>query len=104
MPIDDKHFINNGFTKSILRDSFKGYLPDEILFSTRKIGFNAGVLELCDINSNEFKEFLNQDSVFWNFIDKNKVKELFSNLSQEDFLNKAAFNLISSKIFCDIFG
>jgi asparagine synthase (glutamine-hydrolysing) len=104
MPIEDKHFINNGFTKSLLRDSFKGYLPDDILYSTRKIGFNAGVLELCDIKSNEFKQFLNQDSVFWNFIDKNKVKNFFSNVGTEDFLNKAAFNLISSKMFCDVFG
>jgi len=102
--IEDKHFINNGLTKSLLRESFDGYLPKEILYSAKKIGFNASVLELCDLKSSEFKEFLDEKSVFWDLFHKDKVLEFFNNMGSEDFFNKTAFNLISSKIFCDIFG
>jgi asparagine synthase (glutamine-hydrolysing) len=102
--IEDKHFIDNGLTKSLLRESFDGYLPKEILYSAKKIGFNASVLELCDLKSSEFKEFLDEKSVFWDLFHKDKVLEFFNNMGSEDFFNKTAFNLISSKIFCDIFG
>jgi len=104
LSIEDKHFINNGLTKSLLRESFDGYLPKEILYSAQKIGFNASVLELCDLKSKEFIQFLDEKSVFWDIFYKDKVLDFFNNMGSEDFFNKAAFNLISSKIFCDIFG
>ena len=104
LSIEDKHFINNGLTKSLLRESFDGYLPGEILYSAKKIGFNASVSELCDLESTEFKQFLDDESVFWDLFHKDKVLEFFNNMGPEDLFNKAAFNLISSKIFCDIFG
>ena len=104
LSIEDKHFINKGLTKSLLRESFDGYLPREILYSAKKIGFNASVSELCDLESNEFKQFLDAESVFWDLFHKDKVLEFFNNMGSEDLFNKAAFNLISSKIFCDIFG
>lgn len=104
LSIEDKHFINNGLTKSLLRESFDGYLPKEILYSAKKIGFNASISELCDFESNEFKQFLDQKSVFWDLFHKDKVLEFFNNIGAEDLYNKAAFNLISAKLFCDIFG
>jgi len=104
LSIEDKHFINNGLTKSLLRESFDGYLPREILYSAKKIGFNASVSELCDLESTEFKQFLDEESVFWDLFHKDKVLEFFNNMGSADLFNKAAFNLISSKIFCDIFG
>lgn len=104
LSIEDKHFINKGLTKSLLRESFDGYLPREILYSAKKIGFNASVSELCDLESTEFKQFLDEESVFWDLFHKDKVLEFFNNMGSADLFNKAAFNLISSKIFCDIFG
>jgi asparagine synthase (glutamine-hydrolysing) len=104
LSIEDKHFINNGLTKSLLRESFDGYLPNEILYSARKIGFNASVLELCDLKSSQFMQFIDDKSVFWDMFCKDKVLEFFNSMGSEDFFNKTAFNLISSKIFCDIFG
>ena len=88
----------------MLRESFDEYLPKEILYSAKKIGFNASVSELCDLESIEFKQFLEEKSVFWDLFHKDKVIEFFNNMGSEDLFNKAAFNLISAKIFCDIFG
>ena len=104
LSIDDQYLIQDGLGKYLLRKAFDGYLPDKILYSARKIGFNASIFELCDFDSFEFNEFLNQESMFWASVNKNKVKKFFSNIGHEDFYNKAAFNIISSKMFCDIFG
>jgi asparagine synthase (glutamine-hydrolysing) len=104
LSIEDKHFIKNGLTKSLLREAFDGYLPKEILYSAKKIGFNASVLELCDLDSIEFRQFLDKNSMFWDIFHKDKVLEFFKNMGSEDVFNKSAFNLISAKIFCDIFG
>jgi asparagine synthase (glutamine-hydrolysing) len=102
--IEDQHFIQDGLTKYLLREAFDGYLPREILYSHKKIGFNASILELCNFRSPEFKQFMEQDSIFWDIMDRNKVKDFFDNLGSEDIYNKTAFNIISSKAFCDIFG
>lgn len=104
LEVEDMHLINNGLSKSILREAFDGYLPSEILYSPKKIGFNSSILELCDFQSDEFREFICKDSIFWEIVDKNKITKFFNNLGQEDIYNKIAFNIISTKAFCDIFG
>jgi len=104
LDIEDQHLINEGLTKFILRKAFDGYLPREILYSHKKIGFNASILELCDLQSPEFRQFMEYDSIFWNIIDRKKVKVFFDDLGSEDIYNKIAFNIISSKAFCDIFS
>lgn len=104
LDFEDQHLINDGLTKFILREAFDGYLPREILYSHKKIGFNASILELCNFESPEFRQFIEHDSIFWNIMDRNKVKAFFDDLGSEDIYNKTAFNIISSKAFCDIFG
>jgi asparagine synthase (glutamine-hydrolysing) len=102
--IEDQHLIKNGLTKFVLREAFDGYLPSEILYSHKKIGFNASILELCNFQSPEFRQFLGQESIFWDIMDRNKVTAFFDDLGAEDIYNKTAFSIISSKAFCDIFG
>jgi len=101
--VNDEHLIYNGLTKSLLRDAFEDYLPKDLIMSPKKIGFNASLLELCDFNSPEFQSFMNDNSEFWEIIDKSEASKILSNLIGGDFYNKAAFNLISSKMFYDQF-
>jgi len=102
--VNDEHLIHNGLTKSLLRDAFEDYLPKDLIMSPKKIGFNASLLELCDLNSPEFQSFWNDNSKFWEIIDKSEASKILSNLGGTDFYNKAAFNLISSKMFYDQFS
>jgi len=102
--VNDELLIHNGLTKSLLRDAFEDYLPKDLIMSPKKIGFNASLLELCDLNSPEFQSFLNDNSKFWEIIDKSEASKILSNLGGADFYNKAAFNLISSKMFYDQFS
>lgn len=101
MKTDVRHFIHKGRTKSLLREAFDGYLPSHVLKSYRKVGFNASFTEICDIESDEFKDFLNDDSSYWEIFNRERVKEVFRNVDKEDYLNKTAFSLVSSKLFLD---
>ena len=101
---DLRHFIHQGRTKSLLREAFSGYLPDDVLYSYRKVGFNASFTEICDVNSEEFQEFLNDDSKYWDIFNREKVKEIFDSVTKDDYLNKTAFNLVSAKVFVDKFS
>jgi len=101
---DVRHFIYEGRTKSLLREAFDGYLPDYVLNSYRKIGFNASFSEICDIDSIEFQDFLNDNSLYWEIFNRARVKEVFRNVGDEDYLNKTAFSVVSSKIFLDNFS
>ena len=104
LSIDDEHLIQNGLTKSLLRDAFEGYLPRDLLMSPKKIGFNASLMELCDVNSLEFQSFVNDNSKFWELINKSEASIVLSKLGESDIYNKAAFNLVSAKMFYDQFS
>jgi len=101
---DVRHFIYEGRTKSLLREAFDGYLPNYVLNAYRKIGFNASFSEICDIDSIEFQDFLNDNSSYWEIFNRARVKEVFRNVGNEDYLNKTAFSVVSSKIFLDNFA
>lgn len=98
---DTRHFIHEGKTKSLLREAFDGYLPDRVIKSFRKIGFNTSFSEICDVMSEEFQEFINDNSIYWEFVDRDKAKEIFRCINNEDYFNKTAFNLVSAKVFVD---
>ena len=104
LSIDTQHLIHNGLTKSLLRDAFEGYLPQDLLMSPKKIGFNASFVELCNMNSREFQSFMNDNSKFWEMINKSEASRILSNLGESDINNKAAFNILSAKMFYDQFS
>ena len=72
--------------------------------SPKKNGFNASFIELCDMNSLEFQSFMNDNSKFWEMINKSEASRIISNLGESDIYNKAAFNIVSAKIFYDQFS
>lgn len=103
MKVDTVELIKKGKTKSILREAFNEYLPTQILNNHQKIGFNAGFSELCETNSIEFQEFINDNSFFWTIAKKESALEIFQSFGKVDYLDKAAFNIVSSKVFVDTF-
>jgi asparagine synthase (glutamine-hydrolysing) len=65
MSLNWKSKIRNGYTKSIIRDAIRPYVPDEIVNRKTKIGFNTPIVdwmkkEMCEyfldiIHSTDFK-------------------------------------------------
>jgi asparagine synthase (glutamine-hydrolysing) len=102
--IPDIHLINRGLAKSLLREAFIDYLPDKTLFAPRKVGFNAGFSELCDVKSDEFRKFIFGQSTFWQIVNRDSANDMFGKLNKEDKYNKIGFSIVASKMFFDVFN
>tara|TARA_B110001450_G_scaffold74078_1_gene70530 strand:+ start:2451 stop:3611 length:1161 start_codon:yes stop_codon:yes gene_type:complete len=90
--IPDDYLIRDGFGKSILRDSLKNMIPDEILKFREKIGFYADLDLFFDRKSKIFKDMLFQNSLVNSFINIKKVEKLLK--------QKKLFNAESKFVFC----
>ncbi len=96
------NYIKHGYAKYLLRQALRGTVSDKIRLQREKKGFNANLLSLINLNSSEFKSFLEKDNLIYEFYDKSKIssfiknKKIFTN-SENQFL----FNFINSKIFLE---
>ena len=90
--ISDEYLIRDGFGKAILRDALSDFLPESIINFREKIGFNANINKLFDINSKKFKDQLFQSNYINSLINVNQVNKLL----QKDYMNNAE----SKFIFC----
>ena len=70
LSIPTSEFISNGYNKSILRESMKGILPDDIRLNRSKIGLNFSLKENFDLNNINNKKFLLSDSPIFEYINK----------------------------------
>lgn len=99
--IPEKHLIQNGLKKSILRDAVKTIVPEQILKNPRKVGFNGPIEDLLDTKNKIMKEYLLDNSQIFELIDKNKVEVL---LNKKKFINsesKFIFNFLNVKMFLE---
>ena len=92
----------NGFLKYILRDSFKDIVPNKVLFSREKKGFNFELSNLINFKSKKiFNNFFNSESILNKFVNKNKIYAIIKKYKNID-LNKFLFNLINIKLFYEV--
>jgi asparagine synthase (glutamine-hydrolysing) len=99
-----RHLVRDGRAKAVLRDSMRGIVPDPILDNRRKVGFNAPILDLLNVNDPEVREFLLDDSPIYRIVKKEKIEEL---ICQDDLANSASkflFYFVNMKIFMDCRG
>ena len=102
--IPNKFLIKNGMKKHILRESMRGIVHDNILNDNKKVGYNASISSLFNLNNMETKEMLlNKKSNIFNFVDRNKISKLLETNKLSDHMNKFLFNFINCKIFIDSF-
>jgi asparagine synthase (glutamine-hydrolysing) len=93
--------INNGYQKSLLRDSFKNVLNEEVRLDRKKIGFNISIRSVINFKDPKFKSFLfDKNSEINDFVNMNEIKKSINN--DTDQFNKLLFSLISTKIFLDV--
>lgn len=103
LSIPTRHLIKNGATKSVLRESMRGIVPDKILDNRRKVGFNAPLFSLLDRKDKNVKEFILDESPIFDLVKREAIEELFS----KDFLpnseSKFLFYFINVKMFLEKF-
>ena len=101
--IPSKYLIETGLTKFPLRAIARKYLPSAITENKKKIGFNASLSTIFDVNKKLNMEYCMENSKIFNFIDKNKFRKFIKkkNFHKSDVNNKFLFNFISAKVFLE---
>tara|TARA_B100001093_G_scaffold52260_1_gene44338 strand:+ start:25234 stop:27060 length:1827 start_codon:yes stop_codon:yes gene_type:complete len=99
--IPTEHLIKNGFAKSVLRDSMRGIVPDKVLDNRVKVGFNAPILDLLNLNDPDVIKFLLDDSRIFSIVKKEKIKEVLKQNHMTNSFSKFLFSFVNAKIFLD---
>lgn len=99
-----QHLIKNGAAKAVLREAMRGIVPDKILDSKRKVGFNAPILDLLKVNDLEVKKYLLQDSPIWDLLQKESIEKMLTQSYLPNSDSKFLFSFLSSKIFLETFS
>lgn len=98
-----RHLIKNGTAKAVLREAMRGIVPDKILDSKRKVGFNAPIMDLLDIKSPKVRNYLLQDSPIWDILKKNEIEKILKQSHLPNSDSKFIFSFLTSKIFLENF-
>ena len=96
--------ISDGKSKNLLRRAMTGIVPDVVLNNRKKVGFNAPLFDLLDPSSPETLDFINQDSLIYDYVRKEKVLSLLAAGHLENSSSKFLFNVINAKIFMDMYS
>lgn len=97
-----KQLIQNGSAKFILREAMRNIVPDTVLDSRRKVGFNAPISDLLDHKNQQTRDFLLDDSPIFDLLDREKFSKI---LDMEDFTNsysKFLFSFVNAKLFLEL--
>ena len=100
--IPTKFLIKDGKAKSVLRDAMQSIVPKKILDNKRKVGFNAPILDLLDLNDQNVKEILLDESPIYEIIKKEKIEELITKTEFSNSMSKFLFSFINSKMFLEL--
>lgn len=98
--VDTKHFIRNGYTKNLLRDSLGSILPDHIRKNYEKIGFNISLPKLIDFKSKDVLNFIKKDSKIYKYVKKDLINKV---IIENDIQNNSyfLFKFINMKLMID---
>jgi len=102
--IPTRHLIQDGKTKSVLRDAMQGVVPDEILECRRKVGFNAPILDLLDVRSPKIRDELLADSPVYELVRREAIETLLLQDNQPNSESKFLFSFLGVKMFMERFG
>jgi asparagine synthase (glutamine-hydrolysing) len=100
--IPSEYLINDGFGKHILREAVKGILNETVRTDRRKKGFNASFSSLVDLNDKNELDFLLEDSVVFNYFEREKIEKLLSMEFIPNSYSKFLFYFLNAKIFLEL--
>jgi len=102
--IPTRHLILDGYNKKILRDSMQGLVPQKILTTRRKVGFNAPLYSFLNMKDNGVRSYLLDDSPIFDHVSKASMEDMFSKERLQNSESKFLFSFICAKIFLEEFA
>lgn len=101
--IPTRHLIQNGRAKAVLREAVRGMVPDVVLDSVRKVGFNASIDAFIDRRSAEAIESVLSDGPIFEVVRRDAMARLLSEDSLANSRNKFLFSFVSTRLFLEEF-
>ena len=102
--IPTRHLVRDGMAKSVLRSAMRGIVPDAILDTRRKVGFNANILSFLDLDNADVRTFLLDDSPIFDYVRKDKIESLLDRTNLPNSESKFLFYFLNAKIFLEEYG
>lgn len=96
-----QHLIKDGHTKAVLRDSMRGIVPDAILESRRKVGFNAPIGDLINLKQKNVREYILEGGPVYDIVKRGAVEGLLNRGELPNSVSKFIFYFLNLKFFLD---
>jgi len=101
--VPTRHLMGGGFAKKILRDAMRGIVSDPILDNRRKVGFNAPLHDLLDLDDAAVRDALLADGPIFSLLRRDGVEAMLSAGRAAEGAAKFLFSFISARLFLDEF-
>ncbi len=101
--IPTRHLVHDGYAKSVLRDAGRGLAPDCILNERRKVGFNAPIRSVIDLDDQAVRQDLLADSPIFDLVDRSRIVQMLDKNELANSESKFLFNFVTSKLFADMY-
>lgn len=99
--IPNRHLIQRGYSKWMLRAAGKGVVPEDVRLDRRKRGFNASIDSLIDRQDPASIERLLAPSPIFDIVRRDRMEHFLLNDMTDNSLSKFLFSFVSARIFLD---
>ena len=99
--VPTRYLIRDGRAKVLLRDAMRGIVPDVVLDSARKVGFNAPIFAFLDVEDAPTRQALLEDSPVFEHVRRECVEALLDEPELTNTQSKFLFAFLNTKIFLE---
>lgn len=99
--IPTKYLIQGGAAKSVLRESMRGIVPNAVLDSKKKVGFNAPINDLLNLEDEVTRNELLADSPIFEHVKYDMIEDLINTRNAPNSKSKFLFSFLSCKMFLE---
>lgn len=100
--IPTEYLIGEGFNKRVLREAMRNIVPERILTTRRKVGFNAPIFSFLDVKDSQVKAYLLDGGPIFDHMRKDRIENLLARDYLPNSESKFLFNYICSKMFLEM--
>lgn len=102
--IPTEHLIRNGYTKAVLREAVRGIVPDSVLDTHRKVGFNAPIRDLLNTDDASTRSRILADGPIYDLVERNAIERLLERRDLPNSESKFLFYFVSAQAFLEEFA
>ena len=99
-----RYLVQDGKAKAVLREAMRGIVPDTILNSRRKVGFNAPLFGFLDRHDPKVRAQVLDDGKIYEMVRRDAVETLMNAEDLENHEGLFLFAVINARIFLEEFS